>query len=199
MLSIFIEDTYCHLLSGFNPRWCLLFFFDWNIFCKTSDPTTCWLTCVGVGLELRSSVRRRSLGCRRWCSSVASRERPRGGQGLQRWCKRRRVTSTERWSPWEPLRGSSALWREHAHVYAVVLCTRDTNNVHHICGGSAGFGVDSCFVVEQMQSPETLSMMTNPRAMQALMQIQQGLQTLQTEAPGFMSRYTACVLQTKSL
>ncbi|XP_056301184.1 ubiquilin-4-like [Pseudoliparis swirei] len=43
-------------------------------------------------------------------------------------------------------------------------------------------------VLRQMQSPETLSMMTNPRAMQALMQIQQGLQTLQTEAPGFMSR-----------
>ncbi|TNN34523.1 Ubiquilin-1 [Liparis tanakae] len=43
-------------------------------------------------------------------------------------------------------------------------------------------------VMRQMQSPETLSMMTNPRAMQALMQIQQGLQTLQTEAPGFMSR-----------
>lgn len=45
------------------------------------------------------------------------------------------------------------------------------------------------FVIEQMQSPETLSMLTNPRAMQALTQIQQGLQTLQTEAPGFMSRY----------
>uniref|UniRef100_A0A8C2ZAL1 Ubiquilin n=1 Tax=Cyclopterus lumpus TaxID=8103 RepID=A0A8C2ZAL1_CYCLU len=38
-----------------------------------------------------------------------------------------------------------------------------------------------CVVIEQMQSPETLSMMTNPRAMQALIQIQQGLQTLQTE------------------
>ncbi|KAK9514241.1 hypothetical protein VZT92_027721 [Zoarces viviparus] len=43
-------------------------------------------------------------------------------------------------------------------------------------------------LMRQMQSPETMSMMTNPRAMQALMQIQQGLQTLQTEAPGFMSR-----------
>ncbi|XP_068426899.1 ubiquilin-4 [Clinocottus analis] len=43
-------------------------------------------------------------------------------------------------------------------------------------------------IMRQMQSPETLSMMTNPRAMQALIQIQQGLQTLQTEAPGFMSR-----------
>lgn len=37
-----------------------------------------------------------------------------------------------------------------------------------------------------MQNPEALSVMTNPRAMQALMQIQQGLQTLQTEAPGLM-------------
>lgn len=41
----------------------------------------------------------------------------------------------------------------------------------------------------QMQNPEALSVMTNPRAMQALMQIQQGLQTLQTEAPGLMPRY----------
>uniref|UniRef100_A0A8C7MFB1 Ubiquilin-4 n=1 Tax=Oncorhynchus kisutch TaxID=8019 RepID=A0A8C7MFB1_ONCKI len=40
--------------------------------------------------------------------------------------------------------------------------------------------------LQQMQNPESLSMMTNPRAMQALMQIQQGLQTLQTEAPGLM-------------
>ncbi|XP_031135383.1 ubiquilin-4-like [Sander lucioperca] len=43
-------------------------------------------------------------------------------------------------------------------------------------------------LMRQMQNPETLSMLTNPRAMQALIQIQQGLQTLQTEAPGFMSR-----------
>uniref|UniRef100_A0A8C7HEE4 Ubiquilin-4 n=1 Tax=Oncorhynchus kisutch TaxID=8019 RepID=A0A8C7HEE4_ONCKI len=40
--------------------------------------------------------------------------------------------------------------------------------------------------LQQMQNPESLSVMTNPRAMQALMQIQQGLQTLQTEAPGLM-------------
>ena len=39
-----------------------------------------------------------------------------------------------------------------------------------------------------MQNPEAMSVMTNPRAMQALMQIQQGLQTLQTEAPGLMPR-----------
>ncbi|CAL8293765.1 unnamed protein product [Merluccius merluccius] len=40
--------------------------------------------------------------------------------------------------------------------------------------------------LQQMQNPEALSVMTNPRAMQALMQIQQGLQTLQSEAPGLM-------------
>uniref|UniRef100_A0A3Q3K1K9 Ubiquilin-4 n=1 Tax=Monopterus albus TaxID=43700 RepID=A0A3Q3K1K9_MONAL len=43
--------------------------------------------------------------------------------------------------------------------------------------------------LQQMQNPESMSVMTNPRAMQALMQIQQGLQTLQTEAPGLMPRY----------
>ncbi|KAF3839536.1 hypothetical protein F7725_018253 [Dissostichus mawsoni] len=43
-------------------------------------------------------------------------------------------------------------------------------------------------LMRRIQSPETLSMLTNPRAMQALTQIQQGLQTLQTEAPGFLSR-----------
>ncbi|XP_039974633.1 ubiquilin-4 [Xiphias gladius] len=42
-------------------------------------------------------------------------------------------------------------------------------------------------LMRQMQNPETLSMLTNPRAMQALIQIQQGLQTLQAEVPGFMS------------
>ncbi|KAG8450017.1 hypothetical protein GDO86_016631 [Hymenochirus boettgeri] len=41
--------------------------------------------------------------------------------------------------------------------------------------------------LQQMQNPESLSIMTNPRAMQALLQIQQGLQTLQTEAPGLLS------------
>ncbi|XP_063803132.1 ubiquilin-4 [Pseudophryne corroboree] len=41
--------------------------------------------------------------------------------------------------------------------------------------------------LQQMQNPESLSVMTNPRAMQALLQIQQGLQTLQSEAPGLIS------------
>uniref|UniRef100_A0A2I3RI61 Ubiquilin 2 n=1 Tax=Pan troglodytes TaxID=9598 RepID=A0A2I3RI61_PANTR len=42
----------------------------------------------------------------------------------------------------------------------------------------------------QMQNPDTLSAMSNPRAMQALMQIQQGLQTLATEAPGLIPSFT---------
>ncbi|XP_028565330.2 ubiquilin-4 [Podarcis muralis] len=41
--------------------------------------------------------------------------------------------------------------------------------------------------LQQMQNPDSLSILTNPRAMQALLQIQQGLQTLQTEAPGLVS------------
>ncbi|XP_053323055.1 ubiquilin-1 isoform X2 [Spea bombifrons] len=40
--------------------------------------------------------------------------------------------------------------------------------------------------LQQMQNPDTLSAMSNPRAMQALLQIQQGLQTLATEAPTLM-------------
>lgn len=46
----------------------------------------------------------------------------------------------------------------------------------------------SLLVSQQMQNPESLSILTNPRAMQALLQIQQGLQTLQTEAPGLVPR-----------
>ncbi|NXU55476.1 UBQL1 protein, partial [Turnix velox] len=40
--------------------------------------------------------------------------------------------------------------------------------------------------LQQMQHADTLSAMSNPRAMQALLQIQQGLQTLATEAPGLI-------------
>lgn len=40
--------------------------------------------------------------------------------------------------------------------------------------------------LEQMQSPELLSTMLNPRAMEALLQIQQGLQTLTAEAPALI-------------
>nr|XP_020670911.1 ubiquilin-4 [Pogona vitticeps] len=45
--------------------------------------------------------------------------------------------------------------------------------------------------LQQMQNPDSLSVLTNPRAMQALLQIQQGLQTLQTEAPGLVPRFVA--------
>ncbi|XP_053289040.1 ubiquilin-4 [Pleuronectes platessa] len=41
--------------------------------------------------------------------------------------------------------------------------------------------------MRQLQNPETLSTMSNPRVRQALEQIQQGLQILQTEVPGFVS------------
>ncbi|XP_042295443.1 ubiquilin-4 [Sceloporus undulatus] len=40
--------------------------------------------------------------------------------------------------------------------------------------------------LQQMQNPDSFSVLTNPRALQALLQIQQGLQTLQTEAPGLV-------------
>ena len=59
---------------------------------------------------------------------------------------------------------------------------------------SSGWPPASCHhclplpVSRQMQNPESLSVLTNPRAMQALLQIQQGLQTLQTEAPGLVPR-----------
>nr|AAF01366.1 PLIC-2 [Mus musculus] len=43
--------------------------------------------------------------------------------------------------------------------------------------------------LQQMQNPETIAAMSNPRAMQALMQIQQGLQTLATEAPGLIPSF----------
>ncbi|XP_046555172.1 ubiquilin-1-like [Haliotis rubra] len=39
-------------------------------------------------------------------------------------------------------------------------------------------------LLTQMQNPEMQTMMTNPRAMSAIMQIQQGLQQLQHESPG---------------
>uniref|UniRef100_A0A671V6E7 UBA domain-containing protein n=1 Tax=Sparus aurata TaxID=8175 RepID=A0A671V6E7_SPAAU len=40
--------------------------------------------------------------------------------------------------------------------------------------------------LQQMQSPELLSAMLNPRAMEALLQIQQALQTLAAEAPALI-------------
>ncbi|XP_037535994.1 ubiquilin-1-like [Nematolebias whitei] len=41
-------------------------------------------------------------------------------------------------------------------------------------------------LLQQMQGPELLSVMLNPRAMEALLQIQQGLQTLAAEAPSLL-------------
>lgn len=41
-------------------------------------------------------------------------------------------------------------------------------------------------LLQQMQSPELLSAMLNPKAVEALLQIQQGLQTLATEAPALI-------------
>uniref|UniRef100_A0A3Q3J6Q6 UBA domain-containing protein n=1 Tax=Monopterus albus TaxID=43700 RepID=A0A3Q3J6Q6_MONAL len=40
--------------------------------------------------------------------------------------------------------------------------------------------------LQQMQSPELLSALLNPRAMEAVLQIQQGLQTLAAEAPALI-------------
>ncbi|XP_013395143.1 ubiquilin-1 [Lingula anatina] len=40
--------------------------------------------------------------------------------------------------------------------------------------------------LQQMQNPEVQNVMTNPRALQAIMQIQQGLQTLQAESPSLL-------------
>ncbi|XP_071952317.1 ubiquilin-1-like [Antedon mediterranea] len=44
--------------------------------------------------------------------------------------------------------------------------------------------------LQQMQNPEMQSAMTNPRAVQAIMQIQQGMQQLQQEAPGLLPGLT---------
>merc|ERR1719210_201793 len=40
--------------------------------------------------------------------------------------------------------------------------------------------------LQQMQNPEIQSALSNPRALEAMMQIQQGMATLQTEAPGLL-------------
>ncbi|XP_030833278.1 ubiquilin-1-like [Strongylocentrotus purpuratus] len=44
--------------------------------------------------------------------------------------------------------------------------------------------------LQQMQNPDVQQAMTNPRAMQAIMQIQQGMQQLATEAPGLLPGMT---------
>ena len=40
-----------------------------------------------------------------------------------------------------------------------------------------------CDFCPQLQNPETQALMTNPQALNAIMQIQQGLSTLQSTAP----------------
>uniref|UniRef100_A0A915IUP2 Ubiquitin-like domain-containing protein n=1 Tax=Romanomermis culicivorax TaxID=13658 RepID=A0A915IUP2_ROMCU len=42
-------------------------------------------------------------------------------------------------------------------------------------------------MIQHMQNPEILRAMTNPRVLQAIMQIQQSMQVLQTEAPGLFT------------
>ena len=49
-------------------------------------------------------------------------------------------------------------------------------------------------VLIQMQNPEVQNMMSNPRAMQAMMQIQEGMRQLQTEAPGLVQKYVVFLL-----
>ena len=46
--------------------------------------------------------------------------------------------------------------------------------------------VTGAVILFQMQNPEVQSVMTNPQALQAIMQIQQGIQTLQMESPGLV-------------
>ena len=43
-----------------------------------------------------------------------------------------------------------------------------------------------CVVLFQMQNPEVQQVMTNPQALQAIMQIQQGIHTLQMESPNLV-------------
>lgn len=43
--------------------------------------------------------------------------------------------------------------------------------------------------VRQLQNPEIQNLVTNPGALSALQQIQQGLEQLRTTAPGFVNRF----------
>lgn len=42
-------------------------------------------------------------------------------------------------------------------------------------------------LMQQMQDPRFQDLLNNPRALQAMMQVQQGMQNLQSEAPGLFS------------
>ncbi|XP_031638700.1 ubiquilin-1 [Contarinia nasturtii] len=44
-------------------------------------------------------------------------------------------------------------------------------------------------LLQQMQNPETLSMLSNPSALDAIMQIQQGMEQLRTAAPGLVGNF----------
>ena len=43
--------------------------------------------------------------------------------------------------------------------------------------------------VRQLQNPDIQNVVTNPNALSALQQIQQGLEQLRTSAPGLVNRY----------
>ena len=52
--------------------------------------------------------------------------------------------------------------------------------------------------LQQMSNPEVQNAMTNPRALNAMMQIQQGMQQLQTEAPGLVTGYVSLYIHVLS-
>ena len=52
--------------------------------------------------------------------------------------------------------------------------------------------------LQQMSNPEVQNAMTNPRALNAMMQIQQGMQQLQTEAPGLVTGYVSLCIHVLS-
>ncbi len=54
------------------------------------------------------------------------------------------------------------------------------------CAGVYWFPVLHTCTVPQMANPEMRQMLTNPEAMRAMMQIQQGMATLQQTAPGLL-------------
>jgi len=42
--------------------------------------------------------------------------------------------------------------------------------------------------IQQLQNPEMQNLMTNPQALRALMQIQEGMEQLRTAAPSFANK-----------
>lgn len=43
-------------------------------------------------------------------------------------------------------------------------------------------------ILQQMQNPEMMNLMSNPQALNALMQIQQGVETLRSAAPSLVNK-----------